>query len=113
MQGHSDRHEVLLGWAGSQQGIAVPFGRQAVPQPWGRALPKQSKSTSSESEADAAVQARAYQLWEADGRPHGRAEHYWHLAKAEAAPAKPKRKAPAKAPGAKAPEKTLAKKAKA
>ena len=74
-------------------------------------MPKQSKSTTSELDTDAAVRARAYHLWEADGRPDGRAEHYWHQAKAEAAPAKPKRKAPAKASDAG--EKKSAKKAKA
>ena len=76
-------------------------------------MPKQSKSTTSELDTDAAVRARAYHLWEADGRPDGRAAHYWHQAKAEAAPAKPKRKASAKSSGAKAPERKRAKKAKA
>ena len=26
------------------------------------------------------IQARAYLLWEAEGRPEGRAEEYWHRA---------------------------------
>ena len=40
------------------------------------------------------VRTRAYLMWEADGRPHGNAEHYWSLAHAEAtAAAKPKRAA--------------------
>ncbi len=31
-----------------------------------------------------AIRQRAYYLWEADGRPDGRHEHYWTLAHAEA-----------------------------
>jgi hypothetical protein len=27
------------------------------------------------------IQARAYLLWEAEGRPEGRAEEYWHRAR--------------------------------
>ncbi|MEZ0606034.1 DUF2934 domain-containing protein [Paraburkholderia sp. IW21] len=26
------------------------------------------------------LEIRAFQLWEADGRPDGQADHYWHLA---------------------------------
>lgn len=45
-----------------------------------------------------AVRTRAYLMWEADGRPDGRAEHYWGLAAAEVAvPGKPKRAAASKA----------------
>ena len=33
---------------------------------------------------DDALRQRAYYLWEADGRPEGRGDHYWHLAHAEA-----------------------------
>lgn len=62
--------------------------------------------------SDDAVRARAYLLWEADGRPDGRAEHYWQLAQAEAAPAKPKRETRAKA-SEPAAEKKPRKKAKA
>lgn len=29
------------------------------------------------------VQARAYALWEQDGRPEGRSDHHWHQARAE------------------------------
>jgi hypothetical protein len=45
------------------------------------------------------VRTRAYLIWEADGRPFGRDEHYWHLAVSEitargsAAAEKPKRAA--------------------
>ena len=76
-------------------------------------MPKQSKSTASESaaEIDAAVRARAYHLWEADGRPDGRAEYYWYTARAEFAPAKPKRKAAAKETVPKAAAKKPGKKA--
>ncbi len=31
-----------------------------------------------------AIRERAYHLWEADGRPDGRGDHYWHLASEEA-----------------------------
>lgn len=30
-----------------------------------------------------AIRYRAYLLWEADGRPEGRSEHYWHLASSQ------------------------------
>lgn len=30
--------------------------------------------------AEESIRHLAYLLWEADGRPHGRDEHYWHLA---------------------------------
>ena len=49
-----------------------------------------------------AVRTRAYLLWEADGRPFGRDNHYWSLAVAETmTPATAKRAAA----GAKAVEK--------
>lgn len=34
--------------------------------------------------SDDAIRQRAYYLWEADGRPEGRGDHYWALAHAEA-----------------------------
>lgn len=34
--------------------------------------------------SDDALRQRAYYLWEADGRPEGRGDHYWHLAHEEA-----------------------------
>lgn len=34
--------------------------------------------------SDDAIRQRAYYLWEADGRPDGRGDHYWHLAHEEA-----------------------------
>lgn len=34
--------------------------------------------------SDDAIRQRAYFLWERDGRPAGRDEHYWHLARDEA-----------------------------
>jgi hypothetical protein len=61
---------------------------------------------------DDAVRARAYLLWEADGRPDGRAEHYWQMALVEAEPAKGKRASSAKA-AAPAAERKSGKKAKA
>lgn len=59
---------------------------------------------------DDAIRTRAYLMWEADGQPHGRDDHYWGLAHAElSAPvAEPKRAAAT----AKAPEKKSAVKAK-
>ena len=27
------------------------------------------------------IREKAYQLWQADGAPEGRADHYWHLAR--------------------------------
>ncbi len=35
--------------------------------------------------SEEAIRRRAYYLWEADGRPEGRGDYYWHLACAEAA----------------------------
>jgi len=32
---------------------------------------------------DEQIRVRAYELWEADGRPDGRADHYWHRAATE------------------------------
>jgi hypothetical protein len=29
------------------------------------------------------IQARAYQIWEREGRPENREEEFWHLAKQE------------------------------
>jgi hypothetical protein len=50
-----------------------------------------SKSTTTTFSEDA-VRTQAYLLWEADGRPFGRDDHYWGLAYAEVtAAAKPKR----------------------
>lgn len=74
-------------------------------------MPKKSKSTPPDID-DAAVRDRAYLLWEADGRPEGRAEHYWHMAQAAAAPVKQKRASKPKAPPP-VPEKKPRKSAKA
>jgi hypothetical protein len=55
-----------------------------------------SKSTTTSPISDDAVRTRAYLMWEADGRPWGRDEHYWKLALSELsapAPAKLKRAA--------------------
>lgn len=74
-----------------------------------------SKSTT-QAFSDDAVRTRAYLMWEADGRPFGRDDHYWGLAFAEmSAPAKPKRAAASvKAePAKKAKAKTAAKPVKA
>ena len=27
------------------------------------------------------IREKAYQLWQADGAPEGKADHYWHLAR--------------------------------
>lgn len=64
-----------------------------------------NKSTSAPALNDDAIRTRAYLLWEADGRPFGRDDHYWGLAQAEAVSAasvKPKRAAAVAKP---APEK--------
>jgi hypothetical protein len=47
-------------------------------------VPSKSKAATAAATPDEeAVHRRAYELWEADGRPHGRSDHYWHLAMAE------------------------------
>ncbi|MEC5409360.1 DUF2934 domain-containing protein [Paraburkholderia sp. MPAMCS5] len=33
--------------------------------------------------SEESIRRRAYFLWEADGRPEGRDEHYWHLASSQ------------------------------
>lgn len=76
----------------------------AVYEPGDRAMPPKAKATDLTDLAplavsEDAIRQRAYYLWEADGRPDGRGEHYWHLAAAEAeraaspAPLKPTRRA--------------------
>ena len=37
------------------------------------------------------IQQRAYQIWEAEGRPHGRDQEHWYRAMSEMATVKPKR----------------------
>ena len=46
-----------------------------------------TKSTPADSAqiiSEEAIRQRAYYMWEADGRPDGRGDHYWSLAHAEA-----------------------------
>ncbi len=40
---------------------------------------------------EADIQQRAYQIWEAEGRPHGRDQEHWYRAMSEMATIKPKR----------------------
>ena len=47
-------------------------------------MPGNSKSTETAHVSDEAIQQRAYYLWEADGRPEGRGDYYWHRAMDEA-----------------------------
>jgi hypothetical protein len=48
-------------------------------------MPGKSKAPDTAAHlSDDALQQRAYYLWEADGRPEGRGDHYWHLAHEEA-----------------------------
>jgi hypothetical protein len=42
-----------------------------------------SKSTVTPTFSEDAVRTRAYLMWEADGRPFGRDDHYWGMAVAE------------------------------
>ena len=50
------------------------------------------------------IQVRAYELWEQEGRPDGRAEEFWHRASSElstnGAPKKASKPATARAPKA-------------
>jgi hypothetical protein len=39
------------------------------------------------------IEVRAYLIWEADGRPHGREKEHWQRAEAEISGAKPAKKA--------------------
>jgi hypothetical protein len=82
-------------------------------------MPGKSKHDTFDSSEDA-IRQRAYFLWEADGRPEGSGEHYWHLAneavRASAASngsaekvAKPARKAAVKPVKAAAPKVKAAK----
>lgn len=55
-----------------------------------------SKSTAAPVPSEDAIRTRAYLLWEADGRPFGRDDHYWGLALSEmTAPAAPAKRAAA------------------
>ena len=56
------------------------------------------------STSDDAIRQRAYQLWEADGRPDGKAEHYWSIAAAEAGKKPIQSAAKSKADATKAPK---------
>jgi hypothetical protein len=48
-------------------------------------MPGKSKQTDTVPQlTDDAIRQRAYFLWEKDGRPEGRDQHYWHLAHDEA-----------------------------
>jgi hypothetical protein len=48
-------------------------------------MPGKTKATDPATHlSDEAIRQRAYFLWEQDGRPEGRADHYWHLARDEA-----------------------------
>jgi len=48
-------------------------------------MPGKSKSADTATlVSDEAIRQRAYYLWEQDGRPDGRGDHYWHLAHDEA-----------------------------
>jgi len=42
------------------------------------------KSPPADTLSNQAIEQRAYYLWEADGRPEGRSEHYWQMALTEA-----------------------------
>ncbi|MDB5539220.1 MAG: hypothetical protein JWQ89_947 [Devosia sp.] len=51
-------------------------------------MPGKSKATDTAAAvSEDAIRQRAYYLWEADGRPHGKHDHYWTLAHQEAASA--------------------------
>ena len=48
-------------------------------------MPSKSKATDTGAiVSEDAIRDRAYFLWEADGRPEGRGEHYWSVAADEA-----------------------------
>jgi hypothetical protein len=42
--------------------------------------PEESIDGEPDAERNRRIRERAYQLWEADGRPEGRADTYWHRA---------------------------------
>ena len=74
------------------------------------------KSPPADTLSNEAIAQRAYYLWEADGRPEGRSEHYWQMALTEAHLAarseKPDKPARAKAPKKIAPKAAPAEKPK-
>ena len=47
-------------------------------------MPKDKPADPAALVSEDAINQRAYFLWEADGRPDGRGDHYWGLAHAEA-----------------------------
>jgi hypothetical protein len=38
-------------------------------------------SLQTDAERDQWVREKAYQLWQADGAPEGKSDHYWHRAR--------------------------------
>lgn len=56
---------------------------QEMPQPTVRSRAKAGRATDAGPD-EAALRARAYQLWEAEGRPEGRAQIHWEQACFEA-----------------------------
>ncbi len=65
-------------------------------------MPEETETSPPEfdAERDERIRKRAYQLWEEDGAPEGRAEEYWHRARElidQEAQASPPRQAAGKA----------------
>ncbi len=66
------------------------------------------------SKDDPQVSAKAYEIWEAEGRPHGRDRDHWLMAEAAlAAAAKPKTRRAAPKPAGAKPAKAAAARPKA
>jgi hypothetical protein len=101
--------------AGRRRGDATRFPEDGG----GHKLPAKSKSSDGpQTMTEDALRQRAYALWEADGRPEGQSDHYWHRAVAEngGRPGSPARKkaapkADGKAKAKAAPAKAAPKKA--
>lgn len=49
------------------------------PEPRGSEVPSKAKPTPAAPSEDA-IRQRAYLMWEADGKPDGMSDHYWHRA---------------------------------
>lgn len=52
----------------------------AMGQLQGTKLDKTEITETADLVSEHSIRERAYHLWEADGRPEGRADHYWHEA---------------------------------
>lgn len=77
---HRPEIEGLLREAGLGQFVLHLKGNPMTPDPSSETLNNQEPADAS-AEVERQIRDRAYQLWEREGRPEGRADDYWHRAR--------------------------------